>query len=71
MTRFIGYTCLQKWKLAASLALFSMLPSLSSFSFSQNLLTNPGFENGTNGWTLLENTAVQYMQSGGRSPFLT
>ncbi|MGL6161667.1 carbohydrate-binding protein [Microbulbifer sp.] len=53
--------------MATSLVLYSTLLAFSPFSFSQNLLTNPGFENGTSGWTLAGDTSAQFTESGGRS----
>ncbi|MBB3062733.1 carbohydrate-binding protein [Microbulbifer rhizosphaerae] len=69
MTRPINirFKFLQGWKLARFLILFSTLLVFSPFSFSQNLLTNPGFENGTNGWTLAESASAQFTESNGRS----
>ncbi len=69
MTRYINvrYKFLQICKLAISLVLFSTLLTFSSFSFSQNLLTNPGFENGTDGWILEEDSSAQFTESNGRN----
>jgi|GEM_PF-2382098 len=67
MTRCIRYRLVQTWKLAASLVLFSTLLVFSPFSFSQNLLTNPGFESGTSGWTLDGDASAQFTESSGRS----
>lgn len=58
---------LQNWKLAHLLVIFPTLLAFSSHSFAQNLVTNPGFENGTSGWTLDENASAQYTESSGRS----
>ncbi|WP_221192089.1 CBM35 domain-containing protein [Microbulbifer rhizosphaerae] len=41
--------------------------AFSSYSFSQNLLTNPGFESGTSGWTLGGDASAQFTESSGRS----
>jgi poly(3-hydroxybutyrate) depolymerase len=57
----------QSGNLARSLVIFSILIAFSPFSFSQNLLTNPGFENNTSGWTLEREASAQYTESGGRS----
>ncbi|WP_211224582.1 hypothetical protein, partial [Marinimicrobium agarilyticum] len=43
------------------------LLAFSSHSYAQNLITNPGFENGTSGWTLDDDAAAQYTESSGRS----
>ncbi|WP_169449445.1 right-handed parallel beta-helix repeat-containing protein [Marinimicrobium agarilyticum] len=57
----------QSWRLTASLALAPALLAFSSLAFSQNLITNPGFENGTSGWTLGDEASAQYTESSGRS----
>jgi|GEM_PF-1992696 len=68
MTRLnIGFKFLHSWKLARFLVLLSTLLAFSPFSFSQNLLTNPGFENGTSGWTLDGDASAQFTESNGRS----
>ncbi|MBB3062732.1 right-handed parallel beta-helix repeat-containing protein [Microbulbifer rhizosphaerae] len=67
MTRYIRYRLVQSWKSATSLVLFATLLAFSSFSFSQNLLTNPGFENGTSSWTLDGEASAQFTESSGRS----
>jgi arabinogalactan endo-1,4-beta-galactosidase len=69
MTRYTRHKFLPSWKSATSLVLFSTLLGFSSYSFSQNLMTNPGFENGTTGWTLAEDASAQYTESGGRSGY--
>jgi lysophospholipase L1-like esterase len=67
MVNNMRYGLVHSGNLARSLVVFSILLAFSPFSFSQNLLTNPGFENNTNGWTLERDASAQYTESGGRS----
>jgi len=67
MIHDIKHRLVQRWKLVASMAFFSTLLAFSPYSFSQNLLTNPGFESGTSGWTLDGDASAQFTESNGRS----
>jgi arabinogalactan endo-1,4-beta-galactosidase len=67
VTNNMRHRLAQSGNLARALVVFSILLGFSPFSFSQNLLTNPGFENNTNGWTLERDASAQYTESGGRS----
>ncbi|MBB3062726.1 glycosyl hydrolase 53 family protein [Microbulbifer rhizosphaerae] len=67
MTDNIRHRFAQSGELARTLVLFFILLACSPFSFSQNLLTNPGFESGTSGWTLDGDASAQFTESNGRS----
>ncbi|WP_051235598.1 GDSL-type esterase/lipase family protein [Marinimicrobium agarilyticum] len=69
MTAYIDvrFRFFQNWKSAISFVLFSTLLTVSSHSYAQNLVSNPGFENGTSGWTLDDDAAAQYTEPSGRS----
>jgi len=67
MTDDIRHRLAQSGGPARTLVFFSILLVFSPFSFSQNLLTNPGFESGTSGWTLDGDASAQFTESNGRS----
>ncbi|WP_339616528.1 glycosyl hydrolase 53 family protein [uncultured Gilvimarinus sp.] len=67
MIDFISGKTLAARSIAAKVLVLLALTLLSGHSLAQNLLSNSGFENGTNGWTLGGDASAQLVESSGRN----